>query len=177
LPVLVPAGAGRLLLKRGFEHVTEVVEGDVVEVGTVTVNVTHADHEADRGPFGVHAGSVGYVIAGSQSVYFAGDTDIFDGMRDLGPVDLALLPVAGWGPKLPPGHMNPESAAESLRLLRPAAAVPIHWGTFRTPFARRPDDKPARAFAEAAARLAPSVDVRLLQIGESCELHPLRTMP
>ena len=47
---------------------------------------------------------VGFVIAGTRTVYFAGDTDVFDGMRNLGRIDLALLPVAGWGPRLPPGH-------------------------------------------------------------------------
>jgi L-ascorbate metabolism protein UlaG (beta-lactamase superfamily) len=177
LPVVVPRGAGRLVRRSGLEHVVEVDEGDELVLGTLTVRATPAEHSARRGPLGVRAASLGYVITGSSSVYFAGDTDIFEGMCELGPLDLALLPVAGWGPTLPPGHMGPESAAESLRLLRPAIAVPVHWGTFRTPFARRPDDTPARAFALAAAETAPSVDVRILQIGGSCPLHPVRTMP
>jgi L-ascorbate metabolism protein UlaG (beta-lactamase superfamily) len=45
-------------------------------------------------------------------------------------VDVALLPVAGWGPRLPQGdHMNPSRAAEALKLLQPRIAIPIHWGT------------------------------------------------
>jgi len=171
LPVVVPRGAGDLVRRRGLENVVEVEAGERLELGTLVVRVTHADHEAARGPLGVRAPSLGYTIEGSRSVYFAGDTGLFEGMRAIGPVDVALLPVAGWGPTLPPGHLNPESAAEALRLLRPDVAVPIHWGTFRTPFGRRPDSAPAVAFARAAAELAPSVEVRVLRIGESCSLE------
>ena len=102
-----------------------------------------------------------------SSVYFAGDTDLFDGMAELGPLDVAVLPVSGWGSKVPAGHLDPRRAAEALRLLRPRIAVPVHWGTFRTPFAPRPDDRPAVEFARAAAELAPEVDVRVLAIGET----------
>ena len=35
-----------------------------------------------------------------RSVYFAGDTDLFDEMSEIGPVDVALLPVWGWGPSV-----------------------------------------------------------------------------
>jgi len=107
-------------------------------------------------------------------VYFAGDTDLFDGMAELGPIDVALLPVSGWGPRLPAGHLDPRGAAEALRLLRPRIAVPIHWGTFRAPFGARPDDRPAREFAQAAAELAPEVEVRVLAIGETLALEAAR---
>jgi L-ascorbate metabolism protein UlaG (beta-lactamase superfamily) len=168
--VVVPRGAGILLRRRGFGHVVEVEEGDEVELGTLRVRAVHADHDAARRPLGVRAQPVGFVVRGSRSVYFAGDTDLFAGMDELRPIDVALLPVAGWGPTLPPGHLNPRSAAEALRLLRPGVAVPVHWGTLRTPLAPAPDDTAPREFVRAAAELAPQVEVRVLQIGESCEL-------
>jgi L-ascorbate metabolism protein UlaG (beta-lactamase superfamily) len=87
-------------------------------------------------------------------------------------MDVAVLPVSGWGSKLPAGHLDPRGAAEALRLLRPRIAVPVHWGTFRTPFAARPGDQPAREFEQAAAELAPEVDVRVLAIGETLEVAP-----
>ena len=34
---------------------------------------------------------------------------------DLEGIDLARRPVWGWGPRLGPGHMDPERAADSLR--------------------------------------------------------------
>jgi L-ascorbate metabolism protein UlaG (beta-lactamase superfamily) len=168
--VVVPRGAGILVRRRGFGSVVEVEEGDEIELGTVRVRAVHADHDAARRPLGVRAKPVGYVVRGSRSVYFAGDTDLFPGMDELRPLDVALLPVAGWGPTLPPGHLNPQSAAEALVLLRPELAVPVHWGTFRTPLASAPDDTAPREFARAAAELAPDVEVRVLQIGESCPL-------
>ena len=47
-----------------------------------------------------------------------------------GEVDVALVPIWGWGTGLGPGHMDPEEAAQAVALVRPRIAVPIHWGTF-----------------------------------------------
>jgi L-ascorbate metabolism protein UlaG (beta-lactamase superfamily) len=172
--VVVPTGAGKLLRRWGRSHVLEVEAGDELELGGVAVRVTPAEHESSRGPFSARTSALGYLVQGSTSVYFAGDTDLFDGMAELGPVDVAVLPVSGWGSKLPPGHLDPRRAAEALRLLRPRLAVPVHWGTFRTPFAPRPDDRPAVEFVRAAAELAPEVEVRVLAIGETLTLEAAR---
>lgn len=168
--VLVPAGAGGLLRRRGFRFVREVVAGDEVDVGAVRVRVTHAEHASG---FRVGTGRsqpVGYVIAGTRTVYFAGDTDLFQGMGALGPIDVALLPVAGWGPRLPAGHLDPARAVEALELIDPRLAIPVHWGTY-APWRPPPaDETPARAFAELAATVVPAVDVRVLRPGQSCPL-------
>jgi L-ascorbate metabolism protein UlaG (beta-lactamase superfamily) len=170
LPVVVPRLAGELVRRRGFARILEVAAGDELDVGSLRIRATHAEHGSGRGPFSPPSSALGYVISGSVAVYFAGDTDLFDGMAELGPLDLALLPVSGWGAKLPSGHLDPLRAAEALLLLRPRAAVPIHWGTFRAPFAPRTGSAPARHFADAAARLAPDVNVHILKIGESLVL-------
>jgi L-ascorbate metabolism protein UlaG (beta-lactamase superfamily) len=170
LRVVVPCGAGRLVRRRGFEHVVEVEEGEELELGTLRVHAVHAEHDSSRRPLGVRARPLGYVLRGSRIVYFAGDTDLFSRMRDLRPVDVALLPVGGWGPTIPAGHLDPERAAEALVLIRPEVAVPIHWGTFRTPLAPPPNDLAPRAFVRAAAAIAPRVRVQVLRIGESCAL-------
>jgi L-ascorbate metabolism protein UlaG (beta-lactamase superfamily) len=174
VPVVAPTGAGTLLRRWGRAQVLVVDAGDELELGGLAVRATPAEHESSRGPFSARTASLGYVLRGSTSVYFAGDTDLFPGMAELGPVDVAVLPVSGWGPKLPAGHLDPRGAAEALRLLRPRIAVPVHWGTFRTPFAPRPDDGPAREFARAAAELAPEVEVRVLAIGETLALEVAR---
>jgi L-ascorbate metabolism protein UlaG (beta-lactamase superfamily) len=170
-PVVAPAGLGRAV--RGFANVTEVAEGDEVEIGGVTVRATRADHPGRPAPRR-SAAAVGYALLGSSPVYFAGDTDLFaemDGLVD--DLDLALIPVWGWGPTIGVGHLDPERAAETLPLLRPRIAVPIHWGTLRPlykssrgAFLREPPEK----FAAAARRLAPDVDVRVLRPGESLNL-------
>jgi L-ascorbate metabolism protein UlaG (beta-lactamase superfamily) len=174
-PVVVPRGLGGILRKRRFESVVEIEAGETFRVGALEVHAVPAEHEAGRLPFGAKADALGFVVRGSVSVYFAGDTDLFEGMADIGSLDLALLPVGGWGPRVGPGHLDPERAARALELLRPRVAVPIHWGTYA------PIQKSLRAlpdyvlaapgeFVEAAARIAPDVDVRVLQPGERLEL-------
>lgn len=151
-----------------------VEEGDEVQVGPLTVRATHAEHEGGRPPFG--AGStLGYAILGSKRVFFAADTELFAGMNGLvDDLDLALVPIWGWGPSLGRGkHLDPETAAEAVRRLAPKIAVPIHWGTYR-PFHRGAEARfltyPAEAFARAAAEAAPDVDVRILRPGEELVL-------
>jgi L-ascorbate metabolism protein UlaG (beta-lactamase superfamily) len=138
----------------------------------MTVRAVPALHEVRRAWRSLPA--VGFVIEGEWRVYFAGDTDLFDQMSELGPLDLALLPVWGWGPTLGPGHLNPRSAAEAVTRLRPRGAVPIHWGTYFPAWAGRDGHRaleaPGHEFAAHAAALAPDVDVRVLGSGEQLDL-------
>jgi L-ascorbate metabolism protein UlaG (beta-lactamase superfamily) len=117
--------------------------------------------------------ALGFLLDGPSRVYFAGDTDLFDEMAQLaGRVDVALLPIAGWGPRLPPGHLGPESAARAVALIRPAVVIPIHWGTMRSIGARHdPDPRaPALAFAAAVKEHAGATEARILMPGESMSL-------
>lgn len=173
--VVVPVGLGHLVRRKGFGSVTEVDEGDETTFGSLTVRATHAEHEGKRRPGRARGPALGYVVEGSRTIYFAGDTALFDGMDGLAAnLDVALLPVWGWGPSLGSGlHLDPKSAAEALQLLRPRMAIPIHWGTYRPLhhgagawFLRAP----AEAFEREAAALAPEVDVRVLQPGERLRL-------
>jgi L-ascorbate metabolism protein UlaG (beta-lactamase superfamily) len=171
--MIVPRGVAKLLVRRGFTNVDEIDEGDEVPVGDLVVRATHADHQADRGPFGIRAPALGFLVSGTRRVYFAGDTDVFDDMAALAEeLDVALLPVAGWGPTVPAGHMDAARAAEALRLLQPRIAIPIHWGTLAPLYRRTPYDLDAGARFAALARLAvPEVDVRVLRVGERVVLE------
>jgi len=177
--LIVPAGAAKLLRKRGFSSITEVGVGDEVQVADVAVRATPAVHDGRRSPFSTHAPALGYVISGSQRIYFAGDTDLFEDMRGLASdLDVALLPVAGWGPRLPPGHLDPARAVRAVELLRPRIVVPIHWGTYkRVGLAGDPAllRAPAERFAKLAASLVPDVEVRVLPVGGRLEL-PVSTV-
>jgi L-ascorbate metabolism protein UlaG (beta-lactamase superfamily) len=39
------------------------------------------------------------------------------------------VPVGGWGPRLSPGHLGPDEAAEAVARSGAAHAVPVHYGT------------------------------------------------
>lgn len=172
VPVVVPRGFARVVRRAGTRDVREVEVGDRVALGAIEVLATRAEHDGRRMPFGRVAQAVGYLIKGPQRVYFAGDTDLFDGMRDIeADLDVALLPVSGWGPRLPPGHLDPERAALAAALLRPRVAVPIHWGTYATPRGKAEDpEHPAREFARRTASHAPGVEVRILRPGDDLTL-------
>lgn len=175
VPVLAAPGAGQLLERQGFLAVTELAPGESSRVGKVVVTAVEARHPGG-GRFERRSEAVGFLLAGGgRRIYFAGDTDLFDGMADLRPgLDLALLPIWGWGPSLGAGHLDPERAARAAALLAPRIAVPIHWGTlYPLGLARlRPDPlrAPAREFAARMRDLAPQVEARVLAPGESTSL-------
>jgi L-ascorbate metabolism protein UlaG (beta-lactamase superfamily) len=170
--VLAPAGAAPVLRDAHRGPLEELRPGDAADVGGVRVEATPARHDPRRRPFGTRARPIGFVVRGERPVYFAGDTELFPGMKDLRPVGVALLPVAGWGPKLGPGHMDAQAAARAVEALRPEVAVPIHWGTLHPRNRRRGEwfDGPPHEFAEHVDRLVPETDVRILRPGGSLEL-------
>lgn len=132
LDIVVPAGAGRLVRRWRLGRVREVAAGEAFDIGAVTIEVVPAVHSSSRGPHTRVAGdAVGYVArGGGRSVYFAGDTALFPQMSALEGIDVALLPIWGWGPTLGPGHLDPCSAALATTLVDPRMVVPIHWGTY-----------------------------------------------
>ena len=86
-----------MLRKRRFESVLEVEVGETLAIGALEIRAVPAEHDGSRGPFGASGESLGYVITGSKSIYFAGDTDLFDGMGELGSVDVGAHPDLGLG--------------------------------------------------------------------------------
>jgi L-ascorbate metabolism protein UlaG (beta-lactamase superfamily) len=164
---LAPVGAAELMKD---QDVREVRAGDTVELAGVAVTAVEAWHEARRRPGTKIIDSLGFVM---ERVWFAGDTDLHEDMAALrGKIDVALLPVWGWGPSLGPGHMNPQRAAEAVALVQPAVAIPIHWGTFLPYGSRRKDllVSPPVQFSAMAAELAPSTRVEVLSPGGSIAL-------
>ena len=166
--VIAPRGAARWLAKNRITgELREVVAGEDHVVDSVHVTATPATHDARRWPLGARAEPVGFVVRGAGgSAYFAGDTDLHPAMAELaGSIDVALLPVSGWGPTLGPGHLDAERATEAAVMIAPRVAVPIHWGTLtpRRPLRRHPDPaRPPQEFARLMAGRAPEVEVRVL---------------
>ncbi len=176
-PLVVPRGAAPWAAKGGAEDVREIGIGEMLSVAGVEVSGVPAVHNGYRDR---HRGGpiepLGYLVsAGGRTVYFSGDTDLFPGMSDLGQVDVALLPVWGWGTAAGEGHLDPPRAARAVEMIRPRLAVPIHWGSlfpvglrrFRPQFLTRPP----LHFAEMVSRLAPEVEVRVLEPGAATELE------
>jgi L-ascorbate metabolism protein UlaG (beta-lactamase superfamily) len=77
-------------------------------------------HPKDRG-------DNGYVLEiGSLRIYLAGDTEDIPEMSDLGPIDIAFLPMNQ------PYTMLPEQVASAARRIKPSVLYPYHYGNSDT---------------------------------------------
>jgi len=67
-------------------------------------------------------GKVGYILTiKGKRIYHAGDTDLIEEMKELGKIDIALLPVSGTY------VMTADEAAKSVELIKPKIAIPMHF--------------------------------------------------
>lgn len=174
-PIVVPPPhSADWFARQGIAGAVDTAVGRTVELGRgVSVTLVPASHSGRREPFGPDALAVGHVVNGPRtSVYLAGDTAVFDGMRDVpaasprGRIDVAVVPVWGWGPSLGPGHMDPDQAAEAVRLVHPRHAVPVHWGSLHPVGMRRAMRvhliTPGERFVAAVGHHAPGTAVHVL---------------
>lgn len=173
--IICGPGTGGFLRRKGFGRVEELGIGESTSVGAVAVTAVPAVHDGRRRPGSKPGQAVGFVIHGSKQVYFAGDTDIFTGMDRISTaIDIALIPVWGWGHTLGQGHLDPERAAEAVGLIQPKITIPIHWGTLfpmvAGRFGRHHLSHPPKRFADQVAADSPGVEVKVLEPGASTEL-------
>ena len=180
-PVLTAPANAHWLRRRGIEGAVGLNEHDWWDVpaSSVRVRLVPAVHDHRPMPHRPNAANGFLVTAPGHRVWFAGDTSPFAAMADLptlagGPIDLALIPVGGWGPRLSGGHMDPVQAVRACVTAGARRAVPVHWGTLHAPVSRRLPpgwmDRAGPAFAAAAAREAPDLEVHVVVPGEQLEL-------
>jgi L-ascorbate metabolism protein UlaG (beta-lactamase superfamily) len=159
LPNAVPLGDGWTAVGKGVE-----------------IRQVPAVHRSRRMPHRPNDANGQLVRGPSGTVWIAGDTGLYPDMAGLpamagGPIDVALVPVWGWGPKLSAGHLTPESAARAVAMSGSRFAIPVHWGTLHPPlvplFARSWLERPGRRFAEAVAGQAPGCTAVVLAPGQS----------
>ncbi|GEM00293.1 MBL fold metallo-hydrolase [Cellulomonas terrae] len=185
VPVLTAPANARWLRSRGIGAAAGLSDTHWWQVpgSDVRLRLVPAVHVHRPMPHRPNAAHGFVVVTDSFRVWFAGDTAPFAAMADLpalagGPIDLALVPVGGWGPRLSGGHMDAVQAARACAVVGARAAVPVHWGTLHAPVSRRLPpgwmDRAGPAFAHAAARVAPSVHVHVVEPGEQIELVPTR---
>ncbi len=174
---VVPSDSVKLMKRLGFGNVVGVSDGDEIEASGLGIRAVHADHGGKRMPWNPPAETIGFVVEGGQTVYYAGDTDLYDEMAGLAPeLDVALVPVWGWGPKLGTGHLDPERAAKAVELLDPRVAVPVHWGGYLPAgmAKRRPEllVDPPRRFRSFVEQSSSDARVELIEPGDEVTIAP-----
>ncbi|MCX5858292.1 MAG: MBL fold metallo-hydrolase [Proteobacteria bacterium] len=121
--VIVPRGLKNKLIRLGFLDTVELSPGEEFSLPTLTIAAVPAKHP---GP------AVGYMIKDGKTVYFAGDTVLFPGMKEIASrfkIDAAFLPIGGvrmFGFKL---GMDPADALRAAEILNPKLLIPIHYAT------------------------------------------------
>lgn len=139
------------------DRITPVAAGDEIEHGDVSIRVVPAYNTPDgRSSKKQHPAGrdVGYLVTVSGvTIYHAGDSDVIPEMHDLGPVDIACLPIGGRF------TMDAEEAVAATEVIEPTWVAPMHR------LKASPD-----AFLEAL-RASPTIaQPTLLEIGDTLTL-------
>lgn len=178
VPILTGRRNAEWLGRRGLAG---VVLDDWLDVGGVEVRLVPAVHHSRRMPHRPNDAHGHLVRAPDVTVWVAGDTSLHDGIRGLGPVagqehvDIVIVPIGGWGPRLSPGHLGPEEAALACAWTRARFAVPVHWGTFHVPptgYVGRWMGRPGPQFAAALLDIAPDCQLVPLDLGDTWTWEP-----
>ena len=164
------------LRRRTRMHAVPLGDGWSQAGSGVEIRQVPAEHRQRPMPHRPNDANGQLVRGRSGIVWIAGDTGLYPEMAALpamagGAVDLALVPVWGWGPRLSAGHLTPETAARAVLMSGARFAVPVHWGTLHPPlvtrFARSWLELPGRRFADAVAQQAPGCTAIVLAPGQS----------
>ncbi len=118
--------------------------GDIVTLADLTVRVVEAYNPVGSRPITFHrkGEGVGYVIeTEGKRLYHAGDTGLIDEMNELGPIDIAFLPIGG------KFTLDIGEAVEAVKRIKPEVVVPMHM------LKADPNDFKARVEGETTTRV------------------------
>lgn len=133
VPVVVPKGAPDVVRGLAGRELVQVVPGDRLEVAGVTIEVLPAHHDGrrDTRPRQASVPAIGFRFeAEGTSVWYPGDTGVRADFADVEPVDLAAVPIGGWGPTLGDEHLDPVEAVAAVAAVGARWALAVHYGTF-----------------------------------------------
>lgn len=182
IPVLTSRANARWLAGKGLDSGAGLEEGQWATLGPdgqVRVRLVRAVHAHRPMPHRPNDAHGHLVQAPGTTVWVAGDTELYPDMAGLAelagaPIDLAVVPVSGWAPRLSGGHMGHEDAARACDVVGARHAIPVHWGTLHVPAGKHLPrgwmDRPGLAFAHDAQRLAPHCEPVVLHPGNSWTL-------
>jgi len=189
--LIVPAGLGNKMRRKGFTKVIELSWWQSVEIGGAVFTFVPSQHwtrrtltDMNRSHWG------GYIMEEAKgngertvsnprdgavpTIYFAGDSGYFDGFKQIGQrfdIDVALMPIGAYDPEwfMGPQHVTPEEALQAFADVGAKRFIPMHYGAFRLA-----DDTPREALDRLEAerqRLGLEEErVVVLPLGETLRL-------
>lgn len=128
--IFAPAGCQSKIARFKIHVDMELVEPNrEFAYGNVKIDTVPA-YNIDKSFHPKEEGWVGYLIKiNDVLIYHAGDTDVIPEMQKLTGYKqpqkkfIALLPIGGRF------TMNPEEAAEAVKIIKPSLAIPMHYGS------------------------------------------------
>ncbi|MGH9667790.1 MAG: MBL fold metallo-hydrolase [Bryobacteraceae bacterium] len=167
--VITARGTRDLLRTRRYAGVTELGWEETARAGPFMVRAMEVNHWGARVQTDTWRGYNGYVVeAGGRRLLFAGDTAFTGGfrrVRQLGRVDLAIMPIGAYDPWIY-YHCNPEQAWNMANDAGAEFVMPVHHQTFL--LSREPADEPIERLLAAAGAHSDRVAAR--QIGDEFSL-------
>jgi len=163
-----PETVGKLKIGQAFPEGQVILGGlgmnigGTVRIHNLAITMTQALHSSESG---VPAGYIMKLEDGT-TIYHAGDTGIFSSMQllgDLYDIDVALLPIGSCF------TMDPQQAAQAVKLLHPRKVIPMHYRTFPILV------QDAASFVDLVREKAPEVEVIVLEPGQEYEYSVLNS--
>jgi len=131
---LVPLNLKKNIIKMGAKEVHELDWWESIQLGPLHYTFLPAQHWSRR--IGDPGGAVlwgGWLIRGSQTVYFSGDSGYFRGFEEFGnrfDIDYALIGAGAYEPRwfMHYAHLNVEEFIRAAHDCRARIAIPFHFG-------------------------------------------------
>ncbi len=138
IPVIVPKGLGKFVSRFLPNPVIEIPPWSHHVHQGVEIHALPVQHIGYRWIPIRNRPSAAYLLRSPEgNVYFTGATGYgkhFKETASLYPIDVALLPIAGYNPPWlhQKNNMNPEEAIRAIEDLKAKHLIPISWGSFLT---------------------------------------------
>ncbi len=188
IPLIAPPAVAKWLRRLGFDAALSLAPGESMRLDSVSLHAAAATHKGNRYGFDRWRSAANmYLLDGSTTTFFAGDTALVDDTHHLvertlwsrgRELDLALLPIGyapWWKPGFRRGHLTHEDALDLFERLRASIFVPYHWGTFRHVTATAHDAINRLKASLASHHLSDAV--KILEPGETLDLSADTALP
>ena len=131
---LVPFRLKKFFSDLGAKDVMELDWWESVQIGPLNYTFLPAQHWSRR--LGQESGTTlwgSWLVRGSKTVYFSGDSGYFRGFEEFGnrfDIDYAFIGAGAYEPRwfMHYSHLNVEEFIRAARELRAGVAMPIHFG-------------------------------------------------
>ncbi len=172
-PVALPRNVKFVADLMGRRDVRPLSWWEPTKAGGFDITAVPAFHFSGRPPWlWVRNAYQGYVLQGSKTVYFAGDTGLgndFKGIGEKFDIDVAVLPIGAYNPpSFRVHHVSPEDALEAMKRLRAKHLLPVHWGAFDLSW--EPFTEPPERMARVAKNAGMEDRVHVVPPGTTIEI-------